>query len=90
MMMHIMGALPDNILVPPAENLRGGRIAEGDPAVAIQAVYALTCRVENHLVMCLQLRQIIFCTHPLYPSFLGIRPQFPVDHKLLWSVLSAK
>jgi hypothetical protein len=50
-----MGGLPEDILELPTKNCRRGSVAEGNPALAIQSVYALARRIKNELMLLLEL-----------------------------------
>ena len=84
-MVHVVSLLAADVLELPAKDLCSRGITECDPAVPIQAVDALAGRVEDQLVLFLELRELAFLRHrSLNLSFLRIRPQFPVDHNFLW------
>ncbi len=55
MVMHVVRALTGNVFVPPAQNPGRCDVAECDTAVAVQPVNPLARRVENELVMIVQL-----------------------------------
>ena len=59
-MVQVMGLLTDDFPRMPTQYLLGSRIAESGPALAVQSVDPLACRIQDQLVhgsQVLQLRQ---------------------------------